>query len=205
MNYEDPILVLTMGRSGSSMLAGILASHGVWTGKCLKPDHRNPKGYFENLRMKKALVEMAGKKITQVYGPDPKWKPLIEAIKKDEGYENGPWLFKHNVIYWKLWLPYMKPKVIFPWRDKKAIFNSVRKSGFHAWQSDDLLWDTIVMHHNEMESVRRHFGGMYIDTELLIDGNKKQLRQAFDYLNISLDESIVDKFIDKSYWHERSE
>ena len=63
----EPIVILTSGRSGSSMIAGIFAAHGVWKGETFGGDHINPKGTFENIALKQLIKDNMGN-IIVIYG-----------------------------------------------------------------------------------------------------------------------------------------
>lgn len=57
------VVILSLPRSGSSLLAGILHDSGIPMGESFqKPDDNNPTGYFEDLRLKRSLTVHHNKK-----------------------------------------------------------------------------------------------------------------------------------------------
>jgi len=58
MNQSCGLLVLGAHRCGTSMLAGLLALHGAFTGQTLPPGRHNPKGYWEHMGINEANENM---------------------------------------------------------------------------------------------------------------------------------------------------
>ncbi len=67
IHIDRPLLLLSAGRSGSSMVAGILAAHGIWTGNCRPGNQYNPKGFFENTKIKNHLASSMGRDWLKVF------------------------------------------------------------------------------------------------------------------------------------------
>lgn len=198
---EDPILVMCMGRSGSSMTAGVLAAHGVWTGTTMRGDRANPRGYFENVEIKKRLIRWAGKDITRVYPPVPGWRARAERVVRSDGYVEGPWLVKHSVIFHRLWDEFESPRYVLPRRDSEAIFQSVRRTRFHSWQSDDQLRETIELHQQTLDELRDTRDAVEVDTDAVVRGDLSTLRGAVEFCGLGFDENAAREFIDPSLWH----
>lgn len=202
-DHQQPIVVLCMGRSGSSMTAGVFAQHGVWTGDCMPADRRNAKGYFENKQVKKHITRMCGTKVSKVYPPVKGWRDRMERIKRSEGYVDGePWLVKHNVIFYQLWSEYEAPRFVLTRRDSDAIFRSVRASGFHRWQDDDSLRLTIEVHQQTLDHVRDKFGAVEVDTRAVVSGDTTTLVEALEYAGIEPRHDVIRSFVDPSLWHQ---
>ena len=114
----SPILVCGLPRSGTSMVAGLLALCGAWTGKTVGKGPSNPRGFFENRVLReqvdKALLRELG---VDELGVDP--LPALEDVPRAatfasrvlsllsaEGYAGeGPWLFKDAklTLLWPQW------------------------------------------------------------------------------------------------------
>lgn len=196
----EPIIVLCMGRSGSSLTAGILHQHGAWVGECLGADHRNPKGYFENRAIKRALQARSGQKIDRVYPFRPGWRAFVDAEIERQGYHGGPWLVKHNAVFWRVWGEY-SPIWVLVRRDKDAVFRSIRKAGFCGWMSDAKLSETIDLHVQEMDYLES-LGGVSVDTDAVIKGDDKTLRRAVERCGWHYDPDITRSFINPEHWHQ---
>lgn len=104
----DPILITGRPRSGTSLVAGILASCGAWAGATFGPSPWNAKGTFENKILRERLVKpyliMSG---YDPLGLDPfpredppvlvdpgLWREKVFSIIRGQGYRDGPWIFK---------------------------------------------------------------------------------------------------------------
>ncbi len=163
-----------MGRSGSSLTAGIIHHHGAWVGNCLAANKLNPKGYFENIPIKKALQKRGGTTIDRVYPFQSGWRAFVDAEIKRQGYQSGPWLVKHNAIFWRVWGEY-NPTFVLVLRDKDAVFRSIRKAGFCGWMSDQKLSDTIDLHVQEMDYLESQ-GAVSVDTDAVVKGDDSTMK-----------------------------
>jgi hypothetical protein len=192
------ILMLTVGRSGSSMFAGIFHSHGIFTGKNHRPDQYNPKGYFENLDLKRRMKNRFGFDLLEPYPEyDPDWSPQVDTILHEQGYRGGPWLFKTGARYHALWRHYT-PRIIKIRRDMDSVLDSYKRTNFlltkyTLTQVEKILWDQM----NVMESLH----GPWLDYEIALSGDFSQLEDAFIWCGLKFDETIAKDFIDTSLRH----
>jgi len=200
-----PILVMTIGRSGSSMVSGVFAAHGVWTGQCQRADYRNPKGYFENVRIKAALRRVHGTppRLNMIYPPQPGWAKFVRSVLEREGYSGGPWLVKHAAIFHRLWEDWDEPgTVILPRRDSAAIFASIRAARFHSFQTDEELAEYIELQQAYMDQLAAN-GATEVRSDDVLLGDYSSLRAAFDAAGVEFVESIAQQFIEQSLWNRR--
>ncbi|WP_139189271.1 hypothetical protein [Thalassobaculum litoreum] len=191
-----PIIVLTMGRSGSSMVAGCLALHGMWTGECRPADRHNPRGYFENLRINGALGDLYPGSIYRDLKPAPAdqgWPSFVEAVKAQEGYVGGPWLVKTNAFAWPLWTPF-DPVFVFVRRNIDAISASAKRHDPKAPNSPARWREIAQAHQVEMDGVRAAYGGFDIDSRRLADGDHDQLSAALEAVGLETDHDAVAAF-----------
>ena len=85
-----PILILSPGRSGSSLVAGIFAKHGVWTGNCHPGNKYNPEGYFENIAIQRAMQNHFGRDwLGNFPQADDVFPHMVKSIMAQEGYTDG--------------------------------------------------------------------------------------------------------------------
>lgn len=100
---REPILILGTPRSGTSMTAGVFHQHGVWVGSCRPGSNRNPKGFFENKKIKNILMERYPKAIAEGHPIEPSvgngMRAQVEAALIKDKYPGGPWLWKGSVRY----------------------------------------------------------------------------------------------------------
>ena len=59
--HNTPILIVSMPRSGSSLLSHILFNEGVQVGDCKKGDEYNKYGYYENIMIRNILIKYLNK------------------------------------------------------------------------------------------------------------------------------------------------
>ncbi len=117
-HWDRPILVTGLPRSGTSLVAGLLAESGAWVGRTVPGGPPNPRGFFEHV----ALREGVNKGILRALGADPlgvrrlpapdellpvdNLRQTVHRILREEGYDGTrPWLFKDAklTLLWPLW------------------------------------------------------------------------------------------------------
>jgi len=196
MNYLDrPILLTMVGRSGSSMIAGIFAVHKVWTGRSKPANSNNAKGYFENIDIKREL-QSDGKYFNHCKEYDDEFAHKIRRIIHDQGYKEGPWMMKFGASYHKMWQDF-DPFWIKIKRNPEAIHESFRRANMLSAYSDDDLMEIIKFHHTTMDSIP----GVEIWSDDVVNGNYGNLRTAFERCDLEFDSEIADEFVDGSLWH----
>lgn len=180
------------------MTAGLFAGHGVWTGSCRPPHHLNPKGFFENLPIKKVLKRrwpdiMSG----NVAKPQRGFRGEIEKTILEDGYTGGPWLVKMSCLYWPAWGAF-NPKYVCVRRNPESVYQSCTKSRMLVTPKG--VREIIDLHFEEMDRV----GCPSIYTDELIEGDFRSLKEAMAYCGIDMDENRVREFIDPKHWHHRA-
>lgn len=195
----DPIVVLGAARSGTSMVAGLFAQHGVWTGTCRQPDSYNAKGYFENLKLKPVLIERWGhlKRDLKLPNEQDGFRDDVETILAEDGYDGGPWLMKHGALYWPAWHEF-DPTFVCVYRNPVDILSSGTRGNFIRGRR------SVMLCHGAMEWCCQVEGGFRVDSERLIDGDYEQIEEAFHAAGIGFDPRIADRWIDDDLWHHRS-
>jgi hypothetical protein len=128
--YQDPIIVLGVGRCGTSIIAGLLQMAGVFIGEELtEPRRPNPRGYFEDIDFVQAhrgRIRGPGPKGTKdawltPNSKTPEWEEGIERLLKHRRSLGKPWSFKdpatcYFLDYW-LAFHFKYPKMIWTRRD----------------------------------------------------------------------------------------
>lgn len=191
-------LILTTGRCGSSMVAGILAKHGAWTGDTTPGNHFNEKGYFENQEIKRTMIRRFGRDwLGSFPESDPLWLKEVESIKKKQGYKSGPWLFKTGAFYWKVWIP-CEPTFVKVFRKRSDILSSYHRSGFLRSQYTDTAVAEIV---DRQIKAMKYIPGIDIDADALVDGDTSQIKKAIEASGLIYCPKITNDFIEKDLWN----
>lgn len=205
---DNPILIMALPRSGSSMTAGIFAKHGVWTGPCRPGTGRNPKGFFEGLAIKKALMKLqpaiVHRAVLADYRPD--FRALVEQLIREDGYESGPWLWKGSCLYWPIWGDF-EPHWVVCRRDPEATFKSSRSAPkvFGSSLTDAELRRNIAFHHEQMDYLIAEKGAIEVETEAVAKGNFTTIQRAVEHCGLEFDLAVTRQFVDPTLWHYGSE
>lgn len=188
----EPIVILGIPRSGSSMTAGIFAIHGVWVGKCREPDRFNPSGYFENLDIKKILIDRWGKlaQTNRAAIPQEGFIDQIRALKP-----GNPWLAKHSSMYWRAWNEFC-PKYVCVRRSLDGVIGSNRQVNFLGTQDENQMRVIIAAHNYCMDLSK----GVNVYVDEVINGNYQSLRRAFKHCGIPFDRTRTEEFVNPTLW-----
>jgi len=199
MSESNPIVVLAIPRTGSSMVSQIIEKHGFFVGKDSDPNPLMPTGNSENLNLKHILIDMCGRGIHLPKKFKPGFrKRMLDAIYA-EGYDGGDWLAKHAAVYWPIWEEF-EPRYINVRRNLASTFRSNTISGM-AGKQGDLLLHTIDVNLEQMRLVNKKYDAPYINSDEVIAGNYESLEKAFDHYGMTFDPAIPEQVIDRRHWH----
>lgn len=198
---DDPILIVMMGRSGSSMTAGIFNLHGVWVGSTPPPSRINQKGFFENRKVKLELRRWFNKSFLDVPEGKPGWREKVEGIIREQGYRGGPWLYKHGATFWKAWYEF-NPRWVLVWRDPEMIFQSIRNAQVMQKFTDPQVKESIRLHHEQMRIIKSKFDDVFdVEADRLIQGDDSQIAAAIEGCGLTYDPMITREFVEPKLWH----
>ena len=191
----DPIAILRSGRCGSSMVAQVFAEHGVWHG-----GHMSDEGYptvtYENRALRDLVqTEYGGDFLSDIRSIFP-IRDKIEDIIKGQGYEDGPWMFKHGAQYYTMWEEW-EPSFIFVKRPLEDILASYDRCG---WLGDRYTPDEVERIVVRSVEVMDSLDGIEVFSDQLIDGDYSSLEEAFEYCDILFKQSIADAVINPNEW-----
>lgn len=196
-----PICLWMTSRSRSSLVSKIFANHGVWWGNT----YAKTKGYemYEN----QIIKQIQKKFIKPSKGVLPHCeelqlteevtKPFHEALKEHHskdcprGIER--WSMKTGVEYFNAWKD-LNPYNIFILRDPVGVANSIVQKGIGEYQH---AFDCVRWRYNYMHRIQERFGGVFIDTDDIINGNYKGVREAMEYCEIEYNVKAVEDAIDR--------
>lgn len=219
-----PLIVSGPPRAGTSLLAGILYLCGAWKGDTVEGNKDNPKGYFENLRIRDEVVKpllklLGGDKMGQKAPPWPippnkidelalRLRKKLLDILNEQGYPGQiPWVYKDSKL--SLIAPlFMKafPEAFFfiTRREPEAIAASFLKTLFNRvpdYQSALELANTYV-ERSEMFHPKH-----IVYTQNLVLRKEKGtewfcLRDVIkDIPGLTWNEHVILEFVEPSLWH----
>lgn len=196
----SPFVVLGAPRSGTSLVTGLLALHGVWTGTCKDGDWRNPKGYFESQPIKQLLLTYAGRLIHAAREAEPlaqgRWQELVSRAIIEDGYSGGLWAAKHGAVYAPLWEPDFEPIWINVWRDPDAVLKSGQETG--------MLKSAAGLHacRQAMERVRQRHPDTTVDVDSakIVAGDFRAIEDALARRGIEPKRGEMADFVEPRYW-----
>lgn len=188
----EPIVILAMPRSGSSMTAGIFHQHGCWEGLCNTKSGYNPKGYHENLDVKAILIRRYGR-LAQGTIPAPPGDGFKHEILKIN--PQGRWFVKHSAMYRQAWHEF-SPKFICVRRKTEGLIGSNKSTNFMGTRDEDRL-KLIIDAHNEQMDLSE---GVNVYTDQLIDGDYSSIIEALESCDIEPDVEKIDDFVEPKYW-----
>lgn len=221
--FNNPIFVLGLPRSGTSMISGSLGICGAWTGSTVPGGPENPKGYFEHT----AIREHITKKILADLGYDPlgvrKLPPvdlqievlglagIIKNILEKDGYKHDkPWLLKDPKLI-LVWPVYKKAFLGATWlvvqRDEEGFINSCLRTNFMNRHSQDRdFWKNFAEEYRIRIDALKNSGAnvLEISSPEIISGDFDHLREVVFQLGLTYREEELKEFISPKYWHGNS-
>ena len=221
--FESPIFVLGLPRSGTSMVAGCLQICGAWTGSTVPADkNTNPKGFFEHIVIREHVI----KKILSLLGCDPlgvRKLPLInlpsdppgltDVIKNiidNNGYMNDrPWLYKDAklTLLWPYFLnAFPDAKWVIVKRDIDGFVNSCLRTHFMKQHSTDRKYWKDFAHEYEkrLQALQDSNATVFeLYTPDIIAGDFSSLKDTVLQLGLKYDEDELLKFIAPVHWHSK--
>lgn len=181
------------------MTAGLLHIHGVWAGTCRPGDSVNAKGHFENIPIRSMLISMHKRNVQEgrLAEKIPGFKDRVHAAIRNDGYKEGPWMWKGSALYHPAWFEF-NPVFVTCFRPREHIFRSCRRSGmFGNHLSDDALYANIDLHQNEMRKLQ----GFPVYTDEVVNGDYSSLKRAIEGAGLQFDEEKTRQFVDRRLWH----
>lgn len=218
MVVKAPILVAGAQRTGSSLIAGLIAEHGVDAGRCRTANPKySAKSMYENKALKQLMKEALAENGLPVLYPSeggwpaqltsrPDWRSrVIETFPQIESGE--PWIVKEVRILatWPLWreaFPYAI--FVFPRADKDDVVRSMLRH--HALQvigDEDRLrsWVDICWARQD-EIAAAGDNHIFVDADKLARGDLVEARRLIELLGLQFNEQLTKEWIDPTVWRQ---
>lgn len=227
----SPILITGCARSGTSLVAGAIHLCGAFGGDMSGPTKNNQKGMFENAYIRQSIVKPHLRGIgADRLGQHPlpvienmviphDWKQRIEQVMLDQGYEDGPWMYKgaKMCLMWPIWhYAFPKAKWVIVRRRTGDIINSCLQTGFmNAFgkeriqqevgasnEKEGWLW---WVHQHEKRFVEMMDAGLNVKVvwpHRMVDRDYEQLAETIEWLGLKWNNEVFN-FIEPSLWHSR--
>ena len=231
INMPAPILVTGCARSGTSMVAGAINLCGAFGGEMSGPNRNNPKGMFENAKIRNTIVKpyLSRSKVDpmgQFPLPDVQklsipndWASKVKQIFLEQGYQRGPWMYKgaKMCLMWPVWHhAFPEAKWIIVRRKDDDIINSCLKTNFmRAFNNNGIQrainvntiaegWQWWVNEHKKrfVEMINKGLNIKIVWPEKMVLADYQQIYETIEWLGLKWNPEILS-FIDSKLWKSR--
>lgn len=219
-HWDRPILVTGLPRSGTSLVAGLLAESGAWVGRTVPGGPPNPRGFFENV----ALRDGIDKGILRALGMDPlgvrrlpapdellpvdNLRETVHCILRDEGYDGSrPWLFKDAklTLLWPLWAQaFPQARWVIVQRPVDDVIRSCQRTPFMAQHGlGEAQWrDWAEAYLRRLQALRAGVAWWReIASHPLVQGDTAPFITLTEALGLAPDATRIRAFILPESWH----
>lgn len=210
--HQTPMLIAGPPRSGTTMLAGLLAKHGVWVGRAKTTDYPGTNSDFgsENIDIKNVMKREA----MRVHYHN--WRvPLPEgdlplAIKDDvEAFvpESTRWLVKTSwtLAFYKFWnAAYPEAYWILPCRSEDAVVNSMNRHPSMRRRPDAMKRKFTHALHVRQKEVRDSCNRtLTVNMNKIASRDKETIEELFDFVEEYLSWDVVNEWIEPKMFARR--
>ena len=219
---EDPIIITGHARSGTSLTAGLIHLAGAWKGTTTKGNEDNPKGYFENRKLKPlcydALESIGADRwgieplphpdmiSTLAYRPSADFRDEVISRIRDDGYQRGAWFYKEAkaLLLWPLWhAAFPRAKWIIVRRAEQGVVNSCLNTRFMSQRSTDRrFWRQWYRYHlkriADVQARVPNWRSVYPGQ--IARGEFESLEFALKWLGLPFNEYESAEFVEDRYW-----
>jgi len=224
VEFDEPIFIIGVPRSGTSVTTGIIHHSGAFGGEDQGANIWNETGYYENWETKGAILAPYFDSIgaspggwfpfvnEDVYSLPaiPDLKNRIHRLFLRHGYKGGAWYFKGVKIshVWKQFNDiFPKAKWVIVRRDNEEIIDSCFRTDFMQGFKTKGGWQTwINRHQDRFKEILDNCDAMEIWPKEFIDGCKtpngdiSSVCGLIDWLGLKWDEDFVREFVNPKVW-----
>jgi len=191
---NEPILIASPTRSGTTMVAWLLHLHGAWIGeaKVTKAKGSNPAVGTENVAIKTYLRSVSGV-------PDDFRKRILSLVDND-----GPWLVKtaQNLLKMDAWLKHFpEARWVLTNRSTEDIIASTMR---HPGMTDDPdRRRKIVEQHKHLQQrvAYRANHVHWVDVDALASADESVGRALIEFCGLGFDPNKFHNWIQPGRWH----
>jgi hypothetical protein len=219
-DFNAPVFVTGLPRSGTSLVTGLLAICGLWLGHTPPGNSENIRGYFENV----VLREKVQKEILRRGQFDPlgvrslpprgwlptipDFRPLVAAALVTQHYDGmQPWGFKEPkmCLMWRLWDRHFPGArwVIVRRPIEQVVASCMRTSFLRHQSSNPQFWqvfaDAYLQRIADLQSSVRWC--RIIDSRDIIGGRLESLEGLIGDLHLVWRQEEVRAFVAPEHWH----
>ena len=219
---DRPIIVTGCARSGTSMVAGVLALCGAWVGRVTGATPWNKKGQYENEVIRDHITKPYLRKI----GADPlgqqplpdlkdvaflaqrdwvEWQVKVIGVLDQQGYPGDiPWMFKgaKACLIWPLWArAFPNASWIIVRREDTAVIDSCMKTSFMRKRQSREEWQDWIDHHKlcfadimaNCKGVQQVWPGKMLSSP-------RPWKLLVEGYGLKFNEELVGDFLDTKLW-----
>ena len=211
MIQQNPILIAGSPRSGTTMLAGLIHFHDVWTGRTRTS--RYPKTNPGRLGTENQDIKALIKQFAWL-GRYRNWNvPLPEQPKNFDGFfkakvelfvpENTRWLVKTSwvLIYYVLWMQsYPEARWVLPYRDIDSIIDSMNRHPAmrkHPHEEKVNYVTALQERQNEIRPMLKY--QHTVDAKKISQKDEDEIAKLFRFLEIPMQQEIIDKWLNPNW------
>jgi hypothetical protein len=204
MVNQQPILIAGPPRSGTTLLAGLLAKHGIWIGRGRTTNYpgTNPEFVSENQDIKKIFKQAAkaeGYTNWQVPVPYLYGKALEQNDIEQYVPDGKRWLLKTswNLIFSRSLIEFYPEALwVLPWRDRELIFDSMNRHPGMARRQDSVKKKFI----RDLQSKQKMIAAtdrnsIFVDISKLAQISSSELVKLFGFVGIRPDWKTIEEWI----------
>jgi len=230
---QDPIIITGIPRSGTSLTSGIIELCGAFGGNTTPPNKHNPKGMFENDRIRNELLKPYFADIR--YDPRgqyplpksinnlPEQENLSNKLKdiiKEQGYEDGKYYYKGAkiILIWPVWKKaFPNSKWVLVRRNVNDIADSCARTSFMDTFSKKYFQSKIGVN-TEKEGwkwwakfhIKRINEMLESDIKIkqvwpskIINGDFSEIKNTVEWLGLDWNKEKIKNFIEPKYWNNK--
>jgi len=195
------IIVLGRGRSGTSIVAGLLHKLGVNMGESRPAGANNPKGYFEDLEMSELLdAYIDEEKMPVITDINPefekKFKELVKGRKGLWGWKQPKTIYLLPIIVRCL----RNPHIIVCNREEKSHIKSINHAFWDNKKNIEWCRESIRHYQTELKKFfeLNNYPRLDVQFEDFMDENKgeKTIKKICEFVGIEYDPKKIEGFID---------
>lgn len=205
---RQPVFVLGLPRSATSMTTRVLHTHGLWLGDTVPGNRENPQGYFESRAIRDGVVKPLLKRLGadplgvrslpawDVAPTDPGLRSRVARQLEQEGYDGTlPWGFKDPklTLLWRIFDQAFPEAIwVIVSRDRARVIDSLCRTSFMARHSTSPeYWVPFCNAYDHRLGLLRTSGARVydVDSDALSGGDFRQIARVIDAAGLTFDEA----------------